>query len=77
MLASYSFDTLGRRTGVTFGNGSSQSFAYDAVSRLSTLTNDLGGGATTHDLAQTFTYNPASQIASVTRRPMIENIPAT
>ena len=67
VLASYAFDNLGRPTSVTFGNGSVQSFAYDAVSRLSSLTNNLGGGATTHDLTQTFAYNPASQIASVTR----------
>lgn len=67
MLASYAFDNLGRRTSVTFGNGSTQSFAYDAVSRLSTLANDLNGGTTTHDLTQSFTYNPASQIASAAR----------
>jgi RHS repeat-associated protein len=67
VLASYTYDDLGRRTSVTFGNGSVQSFGYDAVSRLSTLTNNLGGAATTHDLTQAFGYNPASQIASVTR----------
>jgi len=67
VLATYAFDNLGRRTSVTFGNGSSQSFGYDAVSRLSSLTNDLNGGTTTHDLSQSFTYNPGSQIATVTR----------
>lgn len=67
ILASYAFDDVGRRTSVTFGNGSIQSFGYDAASRLWTLTNDLGGGATTHDLTQTFAYNPAGQIASATR----------
>lgn len=67
VLASYAFDNLGRRTSVTFGNGSAQSFAYDPVSRLSTLTNNLNGSATTHDLTQSFTFNPASQIASATR----------
>lgn len=67
VLASYAFDNLGRPTSVTFGNGSVQSFAYDPVSRLSGLTNDLGGGATAHDLSQTFAYNPANQIASATR----------
>ncbi|WP_439568604.1 RHS repeat domain-containing protein [Sphingopyxis sp.] len=67
VLASYAFDNLGRRTSVTFGNGGIQSFGYDPVSRLASLTNDLGGGATTHDLAQTFAYNPASQIANATR----------
>jgi RHS repeat-associated protein len=67
VLATYAFDNLGRRTSVAFGNGSVQSFAYDAASRLATLTNNLGGTATTHDLTQTFSYNPASQIASVAR----------
>lgn len=67
VLATYGYDNLGRRAGVTFGNGSAQSFAYDPVSRLASLTNNLGGGATTHDLAQTFAYNPASQFASATR----------
>lgn len=67
VLATYAFDNLGRRTGATFGNGSSQSFGYDAVSRLSSLTNDLNGGTTTGDLSQSFAYNPGSQIASVTR----------
>lgn len=67
VLAAYAYDDLGRRTSVTFGNGSVQGFGYDAVSRLATLTNNLGGAATTHDLTQTFTYNPASQIASVVR----------
>ncbi|WP_234178878.1 RHS repeat domain-containing protein [Sphingopyxis sp. NFH-91] len=67
VLANYAFDNLGRRTSVTFGNGSVQSFGYDAASRLDTLTNNLGGAATTHDLTQTFSYNPAGQIASVSR----------
>lgn len=67
VLASYAYDDLGRATSVTFGNGSVQSFAYNNGSQLTTLTNNLGGAATTHDLTQTFTYNPAGQIASVTR----------
>lgn len=67
VLASYVYDDQGRRSSVTFGNGSVQSFGYDPVSRLTTLTHDLGGGATAHDLTQMFSYNPASQIASVTR----------
>ena len=32
---------------MTFGNGSMQSFGYDAASRLSTLTNNLGGSSST------------------------------
>ncbi|WP_310249210.1 RHS repeat-associated core domain-containing protein [Sphingopyxis sp. BE259] len=67
VLADYAYDNLGRRSSVTFGNGSAQSFGYDASQRLQTLTNNLGGSATTHDLTQTFAYNPAGQIASVAR----------
>ena len=67
VLATYAYDDLGQATSVTFGNGSVQSFAYNTGSQLTTLTNDLGGSATTHDLTQTFSYNPAGQIGSVTR----------
>src|SRR5207248_885563 len=45
--------------------GASQAFAYDAVSRLASLTNDLSG--TTNDLSVTFAYNPASQTSSTVR----------
>ena len=65
VLATYAYDNLGNRTGVTFGNGAAQAFTYDAVSRLASLTNDLSG--TTNDLSVTFAYNPASQIASTVR----------
>lgn len=67
VLAAYAYDNVGRPSSLTFGNGSVQSFGYDANQRLATLTNNLGGAATTHDLTQSFTYNPASQIASVAR----------
>src|SRR3546814_19656712 len=40
-------------------------FPYPTLFRA--LTNNLGGSATTHDLTQTFAYNPAGQIASVAR----------
>lgn len=50
---------------MTFGNGSVQSYAYDGASRLGTHTTDLA--ATANDLTQSFSYNPASQIASGTR----------
>lgn len=67
VLATYAYDDLGRRTSVTFGNGGVQTFAYDAVSRLATLTNQPIAGSTLRDLTQTFTYTPSSQISSVTR----------
>src|SRR3546814_6946948 len=51
---------------ITRGNGVATSYAWDPVSRLQTLTQNLGG--TTNDLTLGFTYNPASQIAQATRR---------
>jgi len=65
VLATYPYDNLGRRSNVTFGNGVSQPYAYENASRLASLGNDLAG--TTNDLAQAFTYSPASQIATVVR----------
>jgi RHS repeat-associated protein len=65
VLADYAYDNLGNRTGVVLANGASQTFGYDPVSRLASLTNDLSG--TTNDLSATFGYNPASQIISTTR----------
>jgi RHS repeat-associated protein len=65
VLATYAYDDQGRRTGITRGNGTSTSYGYDSVSRLTSLAQDLGGS--TYDFTHAFAYNPASQIASVTR----------
>ena len=65
VLATYAYDDLGNRTSVTFGNGVSQAFGWDPVSRLLSLTNDLSG--TTNDLSASFSYNPASQIIQTVR----------
>ena len=65
VLATYAYDTLGRRQSVTFGNGSSRSFGFDATQRLSSLTNNPAG--TVNDQTVSFGYNPASQIASLTK----------
>lgn len=65
VLASYSYDDLGRRTAVVNGNGTSGSFAVDPISRLSALTHDLAGSA--NDVTWSLGYNPASQIVSNTR----------
>ncbi|MBY8826577.1 RHS repeat domain-containing protein [Hephaestia mangrovi] len=62
VLATYTYDDLGNRTHVTNGNGTASAWTPDAVSRLATLVHNLGGSA--DDLTKTFTYNPASQIAS-------------
>jgi RHS repeat-associated protein len=65
LLATYAYDSLGRRTSVTNGNGTTTSYAFDPLSRLSTLTNNLSG--TAYDQTTTFGYNPASQIDTLTK----------
>lgn len=65
VLGSYSYNDLGQRTTLTRGNGAVTTYAFDPVSRLQNMTHDLGG--TAQDVATTFTYNPASQIATNTR----------
>jgi RHS repeat-associated protein len=66
VLATFGYDDLGQRTSLTFGNGASTSYSYDAVSRLTALTNDLAG--TGNDLTiGSMSYNPASQIISQVR----------
>jgi YD repeat-containing protein len=63
VLATYAYDDMGQRTSVTYGNGTSQSYSFDAVSRLSALTPSSGTGLPT----ATFGYNAASQINSRSR----------
>jgi RHS repeat-associated protein len=65
VLAAYAYENLGNRTSVTFGNGVSQAYTFDAVSRLGSLTNDLSG--TSNDLSAVFGYNPSSNINSTVR----------
>lgn len=65
VLANYAYDSLGRRQSITFGNGTSRSFGFDATQRLSSLTNNPAG--TVNDQTVSFGYNPASQIASLTK----------
>jgi RHS repeat-associated protein len=72
VLATYGYDDLGRRTSLTRGNGTVASYAFEpgsspgqaAASRLTSLTENMAG--TANDLAQTFAYNPASQIVTTT-----------
>jgi RHS repeat-associated protein len=66
VLATFGYDDLGRRTSLTFGNGAAQSYSFDAVSRLASLTANLSG--TANDLTiGSMSYNPASQIVSQNR----------
>ena len=65
VLATYSYDDLGFRTNIAFGNGTSQGSTPDVLSRLSTLTQDLAG--TGSDVTHSYSYNPAGQLSTVTR----------
>jgi RHS repeat-associated protein len=66
VLAAYGYNSLLNRTSVAFGNGVNTSYSYDAVSRLASLSHDVAG--TGDDLTiGSISYNPASQIASLTR----------
>jgi RHS repeat-associated protein len=65
-LATYSYDELGNRALVSYANGTSESYTFDALYRLNRLTNSLGG--TTYNLCSTFGYNAASDLTSRTQR---------
>lgn len=65
VLASYAYTSLGERQSVTYGNGASIAYGYDPVSRLQSLVADLAGIA--NDVTHSFTYSPASEIASLSR----------
>jgi RHS repeat-associated protein len=66
LLAAFTYDDLGRRTGIARPNGTSTSYSYDPISRLTSLTQDLAG--TANDLTiGSIAYNPASQIVALTR----------
>jgi YD repeat-containing protein len=64
VLATFGYDTLGRRTSLSRLNGTSTSYGYDQVGRLASLGHDFAG--TAHDVAFGYAYNPASQIVSRT-----------
>ncbi|MBX9684941.1 MAG: hypothetical protein K2X41_14255 [Hyphomicrobium sp.] len=62
VLATFTYDNLGRRTQLSRagGNGAITTYAFDAASRLATLTQNLSG--TSQDLTRTFDYNAGAQI---------------
>jgi RHS repeat-associated protein len=65
-IVSFAYDAAGRRQTLALGPGgtSSQSYGYDGADRLTSLSHTIGG--TPGYQASSFTYNPASQIASRT-----------
>lgn len=62
VLATFSYDNLGRRTQLSRagGNGAITTYAFDPASRLATLTQNFSG--TTSDLTRTLDYNAGAQI---------------
>jgi RHS repeat-associated protein len=66
VLASYGYDDLGARTSIAYGNGTSRSYTYDPVSRLTSMS--LSGLISGSNLViDNITYNPASQITGQNR----------
>jgi YD repeat-containing protein len=64
LVATATYDNQGRRSGDTRG-AVSTAYGYDAVSRPTTIADDLAGTAS--DVTTTLSYNPASQIIGLTR----------
>ena len=60
VLATYSYDNLGRLSQIARGNGVTSSMSYDASSQLQSFAHNLTGTAQDQTLA--FTYNVAGQI---------------
>lgn len=66
VLAKFGYDDLGRRISLTRGNGAVTDYTPDPVSRLSKLAHSFPNSAASN-VTSTFGYNPAAQIARVTR----------
>jgi RHS repeat-associated protein len=64
VLVTYSYDMIGNRIGITRGNGTSSAYGYDPATRLTSLTQTLGG---TSNLTIGLGYNAASQITARSR----------
>jgi RHS repeat-associated protein len=65
VLATYTYDNLGRRMVLSRGNGTVTNYSYDPTSRLTAQVQDLGGA--TYDQTLGFSYNPDDQIIQNTR----------
>lgn len=59
VLATYTYDNLGRRRVVTRGNGTVETLAFDDLSRLASLRHDLDGSG--DDQLYSFDFNLAGQ----------------
>jgi len=64
VIASYGYDSRSRPVTVSNGNSTSETRAYNGISRLQSRTLNLAGSS--NDTTSSFTYNPASQINTTT-----------
>ena len=62
--ATYTYDHLGRRTGIVRSGAGSTTYGYDAVSRLTSLSQNPTG--TAQDVTWAYTHNSAGQIVGRT-----------
>jgi RHS repeat-associated protein len=60
LLATYSYEPLGRLAAITRSNGTSTAVSWDNANRLHTLNHDVAGTAS--DQTTTFSYNRAGQL---------------
>jgi hypothetical protein len=60
-LATYTYDTLSRRTGLAYGGGSSISYAYDYAGDMTAQGHTIPGGTS---VSFTHTYNSARELSS-------------
>ncbi len=65
VLATWNYNNFGELTSVGYGNGTSQSFAFDPVGRLNSLVTNLTGSSS--DNTKGFAYNPAGQITQTSQ----------
>ena len=62
-IISATYNQRGRREQIARGASvSTTGYGYDAITRLTSVSQNLDGGSTGSDVAQTFTLNPAGQI---------------
>ncbi len=60
LLATYTYDTLSRRTNVAYGNGASMAYTYSPAGDLWTLNHDMNGAS--NDPHYTFQYTNAHEL---------------
>ncbi|MDR3506429.1 MAG: hypothetical protein P4L64_00875 [Caulobacteraceae bacterium] len=63
-MASYAYNPLSQRTGVTRGNGGSSTYGYDAAGRLTSLAHAMPTAGAASNVSLTLAYTAANQLQS-------------